>query len=91
MVLLGVCTPTWLAGWPVDTQVLLDCAYDERRRLGVQAGPDHVRHVVRDGSGYQLPGLPVLDSPGRLPATFAAQLAQFIAVIERAPQQRQNR
>jgi cytidylate kinase len=39
VVLLGVCTPAELAGWPVDAWVVLDCTDQERRgRLAQRAG-----------------------------------------------------
>ena len=31
VVMLGVCTPDELEGWPIDAWVLLDCSDEERR------------------------------------------------------------
>ena len=79
VVLLGVCTPAEVHGWPIDAWVLLDCADDERRRrLGLHARPDHVQDAVRDGREYRLLGLPVIDSTGRTPAAVVAVLVQFV-------------
>jgi hypothetical protein len=84
VVLLGVCTPAELHGWPIDAWVLLDCADDERRRrLGLHAGSDHVQDAVRDGREYRLPGLPVIDSTSRTPAAVAAELVQFVRQLNK--------
>jgi len=83
MVLLGVCTPAELDGWPIDAWVLLDCADDERRRrLTPFTAAEEVEDSVRDGREYRLLGLPVIDTTGRAPDAVAADLAQFIWRIE---------
>jgi len=58
MVLLGVCTPAELDGWPIDAWVLLDCAADERRRrLTPFTAAEEVEDSVRDGREYRLLGI----------------------------------
>ena len=83
VVLLGVCTPAELDGWPIDAWVLLDCADDERRRrLAGVAAPDQVEDAIRDAREYRLLGLPVIDTTGLRPEPAAAELAQFIQGLE---------
>ena len=80
VVLLGVCTPAELEGWPADAWILLDCTDQERlRRLGDGAEPDRVRDGLADGRAYRLLNLPVVDSTGRSPAEVAADLAAMCA------------
>jgi hypothetical protein len=46
VVLLGVCTPTELAGWPIDAWVVLDCTDQERRqRLRQRSETDDVQEA----------------------------------------------
>ena len=79
VVLLGGCTPAELPGWPFDAWVLLDCAdHERRRRLGPQAGPEHLAGAIQDAAEYRLFGLPVIDTTGRVPAEVAADLARFV-------------
>jgi energy-coupling factor transporter ATP-binding protein EcfA2 len=86
VVLLGVCTPAQLAGWPIDAWVLLDCAdHERRRRLAGSTGPDTVRDAVRDGREYRSLGLPVIDTAGRRPAAVAAELTQFVHQVNQGP------
>jgi hypothetical protein len=76
VVLLGVCTPDELDGWPVGAWFLLDCADEERqRRLGPYAAPARIREGLADGRAYRELGLPVIDSTGRMPHEVAAALA----------------
>jgi hypothetical protein len=83
VVLLGVCTPAELDGWPIETWVLLDCADDERRRrLARAAAPEQVEDAIRDGREYRLLGLPVIDTTGLEPQAVADDLAQFIQSLE---------
>jgi len=83
VVLLGVCTPAELDGWPIDRWVLLDCADDERhRRLAQLTDPDRVKDAIQDGREYRLLGLPVIDTTGRRPGAIAADLAQLIEDLE---------
>jgi hypothetical protein len=79
VVLLGVCTPAELEGWPIDSWVLLDCADQERqRRLSEHLGADNVREAIGDGREYRSLGLPVIDTTDRTPAAVAAELARFV-------------
>ena len=79
VVLLGVCAPPELSGWPIAAWVLLDCADQERRRrLERHADPERVADAIRDGQEYRLLGLPVIDTTGRRPAAVAAEVASFI-------------
>jgi hypothetical protein len=83
VVLLGVCTPDELRGWPIDAWVLLDCAEQERRRrLGRDADPRRVADAIRDGLEYRQLGLPVIDTTGCTPAEAAAGLAGFVQSLE---------
>lgn len=79
VVLLGVCTPAELHGWPINAWALLDCAdHERRRRLARHVEPDRVQDAVRDGREYRSLGLPVIDTTSRPPAAVAAELAQFV-------------
>jgi energy-coupling factor transporter ATP-binding protein EcfA2 len=83
VVLLGVCTPLELAGWPIDAWILLDCADRERRRrLGRHARPHRVAGAIGDARNYRTLGLPVIDTTGRTPETAAAELARYIQTLE---------
>jgi cytidylate kinase len=89
VVLLGVCTPTELAGWPIDAWVVLDCTDQERRgRLGQRSAPDDVEDAVRDASEYRALGLPALDTTGQPPDKVAADLANFVQRLEQAAPER---
>jgi hypothetical protein len=79
VVLLGVCTPAELAGWPITTWVVLDCSDEERtRRLGPRAHASSVREAVKDAREYRALGLPVVDSTGRTPDEVADDLVRFV-------------
>ena len=79
VVLLGVCTPDELHGWPITGCVLLDCTDDERqRRLSSDARFDDIEAALVDGRGYRTLGLPVVDTTGRTPSEVAADLARFV-------------
>lgn len=79
VVLLTVCTPDELPGWPIDAWVLLDCTDEERRqRLGRQANPDRLAEGLHDAREYRSLGLPVIDATGHAPAEVAADLARFV-------------
>jgi broad-specificity NMP kinase len=83
--LLGVCTPTELAGWPIDAWVVLDCTDQERRRrLRQRSEPADVQEALRDASEYRALGLPVIDTTGQPPDKVAADLADFIQRLEQA-------
>jgi hypothetical protein len=74
-VLLTVGTPAELAGWPISTWLLLDCADSERRRrlsgAGRQASADD---AVRDASQYRALHLPAINTTGRVPLEVAADV-----------------
>src|SRR5215471_1891015 len=83
VVLLGVCTPAELDGWPIDTWVLLDCTDDERRRRLTQvAYLDRVEDAIHAGREYPRLSLPVIDTTGLRPGAAAADLAQLIEDLE---------
>jgi hypothetical protein len=78
-VLLGVCTPDELRGWPIGAWILLDCTdHERRRRLGSDARPEDIETAVTDARQYRTLGLPVIDTTSRTPAQVAADLAQFV-------------
>jgi len=78
-VLLSVCTPAELAGWPIGAWLLLDCADHERRRrlhgLGGRASADD---AITDAAAYRELGLPVIDTTGRAPEAVAMDIARFV-------------
>jgi predicted nucleotidyltransferase len=83
VVLLGVCTPDELQGWPIGIWVLLDCADEERqRRLLAQGRQDDIDTAIADGRAYRLLGLPDIETTGRTPSQVAAALAQFVQHAE---------
>jgi len=80
VVLLGVCTPDELDGWPIDASVLLDCADDEReQRLREQRPPSEVAEAMADARDYRALGLPSVDTTGLSPEAVARQVAQLIS------------
>jgi hypothetical protein len=79
VVLLGVCTPDELAGWPLGRWLLLDCDDAERlRRLASPAGGSDGARAVSDAAEYRQLGLPRLDSTGMTPEQAAARLAALV-------------
>jgi hypothetical protein len=79
VVLLGVCTPDELAGWPSGTWLLLDCADQERRRrLAAASRPEIADRAIADAREARALGLPVTDTTGRTPGEVAADLARFV-------------
>lgn len=87
VVLLTVCTPDELPGWPINAWVLLDCTDEERRqRLGQQASLDRVAEGIHDAQGHRSLGLPVIDTTEHTPAEVAADLAQFVQRLEHGEQ-----
>lgn len=83
VVLLTVCTPEELRGWPIDAWVLLDCSDQERRqRLAQQASPDRLAEGIHDAAEVRLLGLPVIDTTGHTPAEVAAHLARYVRHLE---------
>jgi hypothetical protein len=82
IVLLGVCTPAELDGWPIDAAVVLDCADDERRpRLGGGRSED-IADAVADARQYRGLDLPVIDGTARSPDDIADALADHILRAE---------
>jgi hypothetical protein len=77
-VLLGVCTPDELRGWPVDAWVLLDCSDEDRtHRLGVDRAED-LAQALADARDYRSLDLPVVDSTGRSPEDVGVAVAALI-------------
>ncbi|HUZ55922.1 MAG TPA: AAA family ATPase [Streptosporangiaceae bacterium] len=89
VVLLGVCTPAELSGWPIDAWIVLDCTDQERRRrLGQRSEADDVQDAILDAREYRALGLPVIDTTGQTPQRTAADLAEFIDRLEVAERER---
>ena len=79
VVLLGVCTPDELRGWPIAWWILLDCTDQERqRRLQRDARLSDLPGAVRDAREYRSLGLPVVDTTTRTPSEVAAELARLV-------------
>jgi hypothetical protein len=84
-VILGVCTPAELAGWPISAWLLLDCADSERRRRLTRAGRQvSADDAVRDASEYRALLLPVINTTGRAPLEIATDVAAYVRGIEAA-------
>ena len=78
-VVLGVCTPDELAGWPIDRWVLLDCADDERQsRLASRADAPTLERALHDAHSYRDLGLPVIDTTGRTLHETVDELVTFV-------------
>jgi hypothetical protein len=79
LVVLGVCTPEELTGWPIDSWLLLDCSDDERRRRLVgyfdAAG---IEDALADAARYRHLGLPVIETTHRTPQSVAEELARMV-------------
>jgi shikimate kinase len=79
LVVLGVCTPDELAGWPIETWMLLDCSDDERRRrLLADFDAAEVEDALTDAARYRDLELPVIDTTDRTPESVAEELARAI-------------
>lgn len=79
VLLLWVCTPDELVGWPPGPWLLLDCADDARRkRLAVRDDPAVLVEAETDAAAYRELGLPRVDSTGRDPGDVAAEVARMI-------------
>ena len=73
-VLLGVCAPAELDGWPIDAWVLLDCNDEKRReRLADHSEPDAVDEAIADAASYRALGLPTIDTTSRATEQVAEQ------------------
>jgi hypothetical protein len=85
-VLLGVCTPVELAGWPIGAWLLLDCADPERRRrLRGPGGPASADDAITDAAAYRELGLPVIDTTGRTRQDVPADIAWFVRQAGQPP------
>lgn len=78
--LLGVCTPDELTGWPDARWVLLDCDDDERRRRLTGRREEEVEDALADARQYRRLQLPTVDTSGRPVDEVALQLAALAAV-----------
>jgi hypothetical protein len=76
-VLLGVCTPAELDGWPIERWLLLDCDDDERRRR-LEARPHAIKDALVDAAAYRQLGLETIDSTGLAPTVVADALAATV-------------
>ncbi len=77
VVLLGVCTPDELDGWPIERWLLLDCDDDERTRR-LEARPHAIKDALVDAAAYRRLGLETIDSTGLPPTVVADALAATI-------------
>ena len=79
VVLLGVCTPRQLCGWPDGQWLLLDCADGERRtRLARRGHAAAAEDAVADAAAYRSLDLPILDSTGLDPREVAQAIVHMI-------------
>jgi hypothetical protein len=79
IVLLGVCTPGQLRGWPDGEWLLLDCADAERRtRLARRGHSAMVAEALADAASYRSLDLPVVDSTDRAPREVADAIVGMI-------------
>ena len=74
-VLLGVCTPDELTGWPDARWVLLDCDDDERRRRLTGRREEEVEDALADARQYRRLQLPAVDTSGRPVDEVSRELA----------------
>ena len=79
LIVLGVCTPDELGGWPIDSWIVLDCADEEReRRLANNGDATDVEDALADAARYRALGLQVIDTTDRTPQSVADALARTI-------------
>jgi broad-specificity NMP kinase len=79
LVMLGVCTPDELEGWPIDAWILLDCSDEERQhRLSVILESAEVNEALADAARYRALDLPIIDTTHKTPQAVAAELADII-------------
>lgn len=79
LVMLGVCTPSELEGWPIDAWILLDCSDEQRQhRLSVILESAAVNEALADAARYRALDLPVIDTTHKAPQAVAAELASII-------------
>jgi broad-specificity NMP kinase len=87
-VLLGVCTPDELDGWPIDAWVLLDCSDEVRRkRLTGRVGAAAIDEAIADATSYRALGLPTIDTSDRAPEQVVEALARCVIELELKTQQ----
>ena len=80
LVVLGVCTPDELSGWPIDSWLVLDCTDEEReRRLANKGGASDMNDVLAEAARYRALGLHVIDTTARTPQSVADELAHTIS------------
>jgi broad-specificity NMP kinase len=77
-VVLGVCTPDELAGWPSARWILLDCADEERRRRLTGRPSSEIEDAIADAGNYRRLGLPALDTSGSAVEEIVNELATMI-------------
>ena len=78
-VLLGVCTPSQLRGWPDGGWLLLDCADAERgERLTRRGHPAAIKGALDDAASYRSLGLPIVDSTGLEPREVARAIVTLL-------------
>ena len=83
LVLLGVCTPDELEGWPIDAWVVLDCNDNERRsRLASRGDAAELEEALADAARYRALDLDVIETTGRAPSDVAAELARHVRALE---------
>lgn len=79
LVVLGVCTPDEVGGWPIDAWLVLDCADEERqRRLANTGDATDVDAAIADAARYRTLGLRVIDTTNRPLQPVANELARLI-------------
>jgi GTPase SAR1 family protein len=79
VVLLGVCTPEELSGWPHGQWLVLDCSDRERMiRLADRDLGQATEAAIEDAREYRSLGLPILDTTGQVPMETAEAIAQLI-------------
>jgi broad-specificity NMP kinase len=79
VILLSVCTPAELHGWPIDAWAVLDCTDEERRRrLAHRDNSASAGNAISDAQEYRALGLPVIDTTGLTPEAVAEVLATFV-------------
>jgi broad-specificity NMP kinase len=77
-VLLGVCTPDELVGWPSAHWILLDCDDEERRERLTSRPVQEQDDALVDAWEYRKLGLRVLDTSGRTVDEVAQDLAALV-------------
>ena len=82
IVMLGVCTPGQLRGWPDGRWLLLDCADAERRtRLSRRGHPTVTEEAITDAGVYRSLGLPIVDSTDLEPHKVAEAIVTAMSAV----------